>query len=298
MSVDWRKLVIAIVAGDRREQEIARLAATTGAEVRAYGIPWPDGGISGVTLAQDAVSALSGADIALFPIPGIAADGALFAPASPVRIIPDRRSLAGMRKPAHIVLGQADENLKGHCRELGVMLHEYESDTTLMFMRGPAIVEVLLKVVIENTDITIHKSKVCVVGQGTIGFLVTRYMVALSAYTHVAARNPVQRAAAHAAGAEAHTLEELETLAASFDIIVSTVPAPVVGRNVLARLPPHALVVDLAAPPGGVDRDAAAELGVKFVWARGMGMRAPQTVGGSQWQGIRRRIESIVASAA
>ena len=297
MTVDWSRLVIAIVAGDRREQEIARLAAATGAQVRAYGIPWPEGGISGVTRAQDAASTLSGADIALFPIPGIASDGALFAPACPVRIVPDRHSLAGMRRPAHIVLGQADENLKAHCRELGITLHEYESDTTLMFMRGPAIVEGLLKVMIENTDITIHKSKVCVVGQGTIGFLVTRYMVALGAYTHVAARNRVQRAAAHAAGAEAHTLEELETLAANIDIVVSTVPAPVVGRNVLRRLPPHALVVDLAAPPGGVDREVATELGVKFVWARGMGMRAPKTVGGSQWQGIRQRIESIVENA-
>jgi hypothetical protein len=35
------------------------------------------------------------------------------------------------------------------------------------------------------------------------------------------------------------------------------------------------------------------ELGLKFVWARGMGMRAPKTVGTSQWEGIRRRIESI-----
>jgi dipicolinate synthase subunit A len=295
MRVDWQKLVIAIVAGDRREQEIARLAAATGAQVRAYGIPWPERGIDRVTLVRDAASALAGADIALFPIPGIAADGALFAPASPVRIIPDRRSLAGMRKPAHIVLGQADANLKAHCIELGITLHEYESDTALMFMRGPAIVEGLLKVMIENTDITIHKSKVCVVGQGTIGFLVTRCMVTLGAYTHVAARNAVQRAAAHAAGAEAHTLEALEGLAPDIDVIVSTVPAPVVGRNVLMRLPSHALVVDLAAPPGGVDREAAAELGVKFVWARGMGMRAPKTVGGSQWEGIRRRIESIAA---
>jgi len=103
----------------------------------------------------------------------------------------------------------------------------------------------------------------------------------------------VQRAAAHAAGAESHTLDELEQLAPSLDTVVSTVPAAVVGRNVLSRLPAHALLVDLAAPPGGIDRDAAAELRLKFVWARGMGMRAPKTVGASQWEGIRRRIESI-----
>src|SRR5687768_18403058 len=105
MSADWKSLVIAVVAGDRREQEIARLAAETGAEVRAFGFPWPEGDIPGVRLMPDAKSAFTGADVALLPIPGIAADGALFAPHCPSRIVPDRDMLAGMRRPAHIILG-------------------------------------------------------------------------------------------------------------------------------------------------------------------------------------------------
>jgi len=294
LNMDWKKIVIAVVAGDRREQEIARLAAATGATVRAYGFPWPEGGIPGVTLAVDAKAALAGADFALFPIPGIAADGALFAPECPVKIIPDRDMLAGMRKPAHVILGWADKNLKAHGEALAITFHEYESDVELMLLRGPAIVEGVLKVMIENTDITIHKSRICIVGQGTIGALLTRYFVALGAYTHVAARNKVQRAAAHAMGAESHGLDELAALAPRLDAIVSTVPAPVVGRAVLQKLPPHALLVDVAAPPGGIDRDAAKALALKFVWARGMGKRAPVTVGASQWSGIRARVEAIM----
>jgi dipicolinate synthase subunit A len=74
-------------------------------------------------------------------------------------------------------------------------------------------------------------------------------------------------------------------------MVFSAVPAPVVGREVLRRLPPGALVMDLAAPPGGVDLELARELGHRAVWARGLGRRAPITVGASQWSGIRRRIE-------
>jgi dipicolinate synthase subunit A len=292
--MDWSKIVIAVVAGDRREQEIARLAAATGATVRAYGFPWPDSDIPGVTRAKDAKQALADANVALFPIPGIAPDGALFAPDCPVKIVPDRDMLAGMRKPAHIILGWADKNLKAHGEALGITFHEYEWDVDLMLLRGPAIIEGLLKVIIENTDITIHKARICIVGQGTIGALLTRYLVALGAYTYVVARNKVQRAAAHAMGAESHELGALITLAPQFDAIVSTVPAPVVSRAVLKKLPPHALLVDVAAPPGGIDRDAAKEIGLKFVWARGMGKRAPITVGRSQWSGIRPRIEAIM----
>jgi len=292
--LDWTKCTIAVVGGDRREQEIARLAATTGADVRAFGFPWPERGIDRVKLMPDPASALHGANFALFPIPGISAAGHLFAPSAPAPIKPDRALLSGMKAPAHIILGWANDALKADCAALSIELHEYEWDEDLMLLRGPAIVEGTLKVIIENTDITIHRSRVCVVGQGTIGFLVTRYMVALGARTHVAARNPVQRAAAYAASAEPHGLDELATLAPEIDIVVSTVPAQIVGRDILKRLPKHVLLVDLAAPPGGIDRDAAKELGLKFVWARGMGSRAPVTVGASQWSGIKRRIEAAM----
>lgn len=292
--MNWNQMVIAIIGGDRREQEIARCALATGATVRAHGFPWPDSGIAGVTHSPSAAAALDGAHVALFPIPGIAPDGALFAPAAPQRIIPSREMLAGMRAPAHIVLGWADANLKAHCSALGISLHEYEWDEDLMLLRGRAIVEGMLKVIIENTDFTIHKASVCLVGQGTIGTLVTQTMLALGARVHVAARNPVQRAAAYAAGAESHSLDELPSLLPTMDIVIGSVPARVLGRELLQTLPKHALVVDLAAPPGGVDGEAAKELGLKFIWARGMGARAPITVGRSQWGGIRRRIEKIM----
>lgn len=292
--MSWQNAVVAIVAGDAREQEIARCAVRAGATVRAYGFPWPDGGIEGVYHAADAADALKGADIALFPIPGISAEGALFAPKCPQKIVPTREMLAGMRRPGNIILGWADDNLKAHSKALGIALHEYEWDVDLMLLRGPAIVEGVLKVIIENTEITIHKSNACLVGQGTIGSLLTRTLVGLGAHVHVAARNPVQRAAAHATGAEALTLEQLPAILNRMDIVIGSVPKRLLERDQLVLLPKHALLVDVAAPPGTFDRDAAAELGLKAIWARGMGARAPITVGRSQWTGISRRIEGIL----
>jgi dipicolinate synthase subunit A len=290
--MDWSRLRIAIVGGDHREQEIARCAVATGVEVRAYGFPWPVAGIPGVVHTNDAAEALAGAHVALFPIPGIAPDGALFALGTEERIVPSRDMLAAMVAPAHIILGWADARLKAHCEALGITIHEYEWDQDLMLLRGPAIVEGMLRVIIENTEITIHRAHIVQIGQGTIGGLVTRTLVGLGARVHVAARNAVQRAAAYAAGADPHTLEDLPALLPRADIVVSSVPAQVVGRDLLERLPRHTFIVDLAAPPGGFDRDAIAELGLKYVWARGMGRRAPVTVGRSQWTGIAKRIEA------
>jgi dipicolinate synthase subunit A len=296
MAVDWSKRVIGMLGGDKREQEIARLAAATGAEVRAHGFPWPEGGIAGVRHLDDPSAVLAGAQFALFPIPGIAASGALFAPAAPAPIIPMREMLAGMAAPAHIILGWADKNLKAHADALGVAIHEYEWDRALMLRRTPAIIEGLLKIVIESTAITIHGATVCVVGQGTIGAVLARYLVALGASTHVVARNPEQRAAAFVAGATPHTLDELPALAHRLDMLFSTVPSRIVDADILERLPKSALLVDLAAPPGGIDFEAAQKLGLKAIWGRGLGSRAPVTVGASQWSGIRARIEAILAA--
>jgi dipicolinate synthase subunit A len=293
-AIDWRTLVIGMLGGDRREQEIARRAAATGADVRCHGFPWPEEGIAGARHLDSPAAVLAGARFALFPIPGIAASGALFAPAAAAPIIPDRAMLSGMVPRAHIILGWADAKLKAHAEALSIKLHEYEWDRSLMLQRTPAIIEGLLKIVIENTAITIHGATACVVGQGTIGTVLARYLVALGARTHVAARNAEQRAAAYVAGATPHPLQDLPELAPSLDLVFSTVPARVVGEDVLSRLPKSALIVDLAAPPGGVDFDAAKQLGLNAIWGRGLGSRAPVTVGGSQWGGIRARIEAIL----
>jgi len=293
-AVDWPNLVIGMLGGDKREQEIARRAAATGADVRAHGFPWPEQGIPGVRHFDSPAAVLEGARFALFPIPGIAASGALFASAAPAPIIPDRALLSRMAPRAHIILGWADANLKAHAEALSIKLHEYEWDRSLMLQRTPAILEGLLRIVIENTAFTIHNATTCVVGQGTIGAVLARYLVALGAHTHVAARNAEQRAAAYVAGATPHLLEDLPQLAPNLDLVFSTVPSRIIGEDVLSRLPKSALIVDLAAPPGGVDFDVAKRIGLKAIWGRGLGSRAPLTVGASQWGGIRERIEAIL----
>src|SRR5262249_49027959 len=133
-------------------------------------------------------------------------------------------------------------------------------------LRGPAIVEGALKAIIENTEITIHRSNIGIVGQGTIGSLLARTLVLLGAHVHVAARNPVQRAAAQSVGASSLTLDQLPKLMPKLDILISSVPVQIVDAGLLALLPSHALVVDVAAPPGGVDLAAAKARGLRQLW--------------------------------
>jgi dipicolinate synthase subunit A len=233
---------------------------------------------------------MTGADYALFPIPGIAADGSLYAPEAENAIVPGPALLELLKPGAAVVLGRADDNLRRAAAEGGVVLVEYEDDTALMLERGPAIVEGALAVAITNSPLTVHASTVGVVGFGTIGSLLARGLRSLGATVHVFARNPVQRAAAYAGACSPHALGDLATVAPGLVMLFSTVPVQLVGPPVLEALPPGSLVVDIAAPPGSIDLEAAKQLGHTAVWARGLGRSAPVTVGKSQWGGIARRI--------
>jgi dipicolinate synthase subunit A len=288
----WNDLTIAIVGGDAREQEIARAAAATGATVRAYGFPWPETGIPGVAKADSAAEAMKGAAIALLPLAGIK-DGCLYAPslAAPIRI--DGALLGGMVAGGHIIAGSADATLRREAGNRSLSIHEYEHDDEARILRAPSVVEGVLATLIANTDYSLHGATIAVLGQGVLGRLLAITFHKIGARVHAVARDPIQRAEATLHGISACDFEALKTIAPSLDILVSAVPVKLVDMNLMRRLRAGALVVDLASPPGSVDREGARGLPIKAVWARGLGARAPVTVGRAQWLAIRRRIEAI-----
>lgn len=290
----WRDLKIAIVGGDAREAEIARLAAATGAAVHAFGFPWPDAGIPGVVKATSAPEATTGAAIVLFPIAGIK-DGCLYAPSlrDPIRI--DAMVLAGVAPNGHIICGSADATLRRETERRSLSIHEYEHDQESRLLRAPSVVEGVLATLIANTDRSLHGAEIAVLGQGVLGRLLAVALHKLDARVHAVARDPVQRAEAVVQGIDACDFDGLRPIAPDLDILVSAVPVKIVDADLLRQLRQGALVVDLASPPGSVDLDAAKHLPIKTIWARGLGARAPVTVGRAQWLAIRRRIEAICA---
>ena len=294
--LDWERLHIAVVGGDEREQEIARLAATTGARVSAFGFPWPDEGIADVQLVPSAGAALAGAHFGLLPIPLPARPGHLYAPVVPEEIVLDDALLSTMAPGASIFLGRSDELLRATAGRCGIEIEDYDPDRQLMLERGPAIVEGAIGAAIANTRITINHAPIAVLGYGNIGALLARALIGLGGRVTVVARKPVQRAGAYAIGAETLPFDQLAESAGRFPIVFSTTAAgPIVTRPILERLPPHSVVIDIAPPPGSVDFEGARALGHTAIWARGLGSRAPVTVGASQWGGLRRRIEERAA---
>ena len=93
-------------------------------------------------------------------------------------------------------------------------------------------------------------------------------------------RSPEQRANARCSGCRAAALTALPALLPGFDAVINTIPAPVLPRALLQKLPAGALIIDLASLPGGTDFAAAEELGLHAEHALALpGRCAPQTAG-------------------
>ena len=102
----------------------------------------------------------------------------------------------------------------------------------------------------------------------------------MGAQVYAAARKYADLAMIEGHGYEPLPLGSLKNHIGKFDIIFNTVPALVMGNEVLSNVRPDALIIDLASKPGGVDFDAAGRYGLKVIWALSLpGKIAPITSG-------------------
>ena len=69
-------------------------------------------------------------------------------------------------------------------------------------------------------------------------------------------------------------------LSGNYSLVFNTVPKMIFDRKMLEKFDDQTLFIDLASKPGGIDFDAAVELGIKAIWALGLpGKTAPVTSG-------------------
>ena len=202
----------------------------------------------------------------------------VYAPHAEQPITADAQLLGALAPGARVILGCATPMFREAAERAGITIHEYNEDRELMLLRAPAIVEGAIQVAIENTDITINDASIVVVRlrqhrDHCWRAVCSRWERActLRRGTRFSGRPP------DADGAISHSLEELPSLAPTLQMVFSTVPARVVGREILEALPAGSLVLDIAPPPDHADLELAAELGHRAVWARGLGRRAPVT---------------------
>ena len=263
-----------VIGGDPRQAALAGLLADEGHTVHTFALEQGEG-----MACEKSLRELYRADCVILPLPALGEGGRLNTPLS-LGTWTAAEVLDALRPGQPVCAGMVTEPLKNMAEERGLVLRDYFAREELAVLNAIPTAEGAIQIALEEMPATLHDSRVLILGFGRIGRALVPALRGLGARVTVAARRPEQRAGARAAGACTERPEGLGTWVCGYDLVINTVPALLLGREELGSLRKGALVIDLASRPGGVDFTAAAELGVRCVWALSLpGKVAPVTAG-------------------
>lgn len=259
-----------VVGGDGRQAMLAGLLAGDGHRVHPYAL-------EEALRCEADLDGIDSADCVILPLPAVNGEGQLFTPLSKDPLAAGDVLLR--LRPGQLVLaGKASPWLKAVARGHGLNLRDYFDREELALLNAIPTAEGAIRIAMETLPTTIHGATILVVGFGRLGLALAPRLKALGAQVTVAARRSEQRALAAVLGVRSERIDGLQEWLHSYDLVINTAPAPILGPEELSALKEGAAVIDLASLPGGVDDESAAALGVKVIHALALpGKEAPLT---------------------
>lgn len=254
-----------LIGGDQRQAELARLLTEDGHSVQTCGV---------CGLCSGTLEAASAADVVILPLPLCRGTGVLNCEETPLptadlfrRFHPGQLLLAGQVQPAQ----------RQEAEEHGLTLEDYFRREELTVANAAVTAEGAIQTAMDHLDRTLLGLHVLVLGFGRIGKLLSHRLHGLGAYVTATARKPGDLAWIRAFGFPALPTGALDGHLADFSVVFNTVPSRVLDEPLLSQLHKDCLCIDLASVQG-IDAAAAAELGIRTLWARSLpGRLAPRT---------------------
>ncbi len=235
-----------------------------------------------VTVAEDCADfekMVAAADCIVLPLP-VSRDGINVN--SPLSMAPVslKRVIRAVGSGKTVFAGMPDKEFAEKLICKGALLYDYYENEALTILNSVSTAEGVIHEVIASTEINIQGSKMALFGYGKAASAIARRMVALGAEVWVFARSEKGRAAAEADMCKAEHLNKASECNVDFDVVINTVPAPVVTAEFIKNLPESCLVVEVASAPYGVDFNAAERRGLRTVKAPSLpGRCAPKSAG-------------------
>ena len=279
-----REWNIWVVGGDQRQVCLAGLLAADGHTVHTFALER-----AGEILETEEEEDLAGLDLAdcvVLPLPALGEDGTVNTPLS--RKTLSLEAVLDRLRPGQVVCaGRVETAAREAALRRGLAIHDYFAREELAVANAVPTAEGAIQIALEELPITLHGSRALVIGYGRLGRALAPRLAALGARVTVAARRYEALAWAESFGFDACPVKELRECLCGYDLVVNTVPAPVLGAAELGELKKECVVIDLASLPGGVDLEAAERLGIRAVQALSLpGKVAPATAAAALRQTI------------
>lgn len=248
-----RTCKITVAGGDLRQAHLASMLARSGFGVTALRLENDVPMSELVRRAADARTVLAESDVIILPLP-VTTDGeSVNAPFSSERL-PLDEVLLYAKRDALLCGGMVSEDLQNRARASGLAIVDYLEREELAVKNAISTSEGAVAIAMQERPFTIFGSTCIVTGFGRISKVLARMLVAMGAKVIVAARKVSDLAWAEIFGCETLHIASLGERAQEADILFNTVPAMVLGEELLSSLRKDCLVVDLASKPGGAGR--------------------------------------------
>lgn len=270
---------IAVLGGDDRELILIKELVKMGATVAVSGFPRDMVG-PGAFVVYSVEEACKDAEVLVLPLPGTSTDGLIRAIYAENSLQLTEKAIKILAKNALVIIGTARPFLVEWANKYQFNLIEILEMDEVAIPNSIPTAEGAIQIAMEETRITIHGSRTCVIGFGRVGITLARTLKALGSSVTVIARNQGQLARAYEMGCNRASYSDLLEIINNTDIVFNTVPAMVIDKEILKYANSDVLIIDLATQPGGTDFEAANTYGVKAILAPGLpGKVAPVFAG-------------------
>ncbi len=259
------KLKLAVVGGDARQVKLCNLLANDGHKVFSYALDKAK--LSENVIRGGDISGLSQKfDCIILPVPICSEGSRLNAPFTAYAYHTD--DLFSLFSPGQTVIaGRVSNDLFTKAGRNGIRLYDYLEREDFTVLNSIPTAEGAIEVAMRELDTTLNRKKCLVIGFGHIGKLLSAYLRGLGAKVSASARKFGDLAWISAYGYDAVETSKIKDTLSKYDIIFNTVPALILNEDTLSHVRGDAFICDLASKPGGVDFNAARELGLHTVQA-------------------------------
>lgn len=272
---------IAVIGGDARYLELIRqLQTLPDIIISLVGFDKLEQGFTGLNQTDFADLTQQNLDAIILPITGTDQEGYVETVFSDRTVQLTRDWFKELNPNTVVFTGISNDYLDACANEANVKLIPLLNRDDVAIYNSIPTAEGVIMMAIEHTDYTIHSSRVIVVGFGRVGNTVANKFAALGARVSVCAESIMDLARITELGHTAIPLYELDDYTHDCDLLINTVPAPVVMRDSIKHLPGHGIIFDLASKPGGTDFEYANQRGIKAMLSKSLpGIVAPKTAG-------------------
>lgn len=257
----------AVVGGDERSAILCDLLAADGHCVRCFALEKAE-------ICEEAVKTgciqgcVYGADCVVLPVPA-EKGGLLNSPLSDEQF--SLEEIIASLWPGQLVLGgKLSREFCALARREDLYTADIMNLANFTVGNAALTAEGALEKLMAAGKSSLWKSNVLITGWGRIAVILSQRLLAVGAKVAVVARSSEDRAMAEALGCKAFAFTELEGRIGNFEYIVNTVPDRVIKDSAVCCVQSGTILMELASPPGGFDRNLAENIGLKVLHAPGL----------------------------